>query len=73
MKIIKNNINGWDIKVVEIDGIMFALDGWNGEIYMHCWKCDETGTAIDDKEYRIREHLVETEDGDFEVESYEVM
>lgn len=43
-----------DIEVVEIDGALYALDGWNGEKYLHCWKCIDRFTADPDGlEYEI--------------------
>ena len=46
---------GSDIDVVEIDGSFYALDGWNGEKYLHCWKCIDRFTAAPDgEEYEIR-------------------
>ena len=46
---------GSDIDVVEIDGSFYALNGWNGEKYLHCWKCADRFTADpdDDREYEI--------------------
>ena len=39
-----------DIDVVEIDGNLYALNGWNGEKWAHCWRCidfqDADGNAI---------------------------
>ena len=43
-----------DIDVVEIDGALYALNGWNGEKYLHCWKCIDRFTADpDNREYEI--------------------
>lgn len=42
------------IDVVEIDGRLFALDGWNGERFLHCWECVHTNVAmLDGREYEI--------------------
>ena len=47
--------NGTDIDVVKIDGALYALNGWNGEKYLHCWKCIDRFTAAPDgEEYEIR-------------------
>lgn len=37
----------WDpiIELVEVDGSVFALDGWNGEKYTNCWKCVDEWTV----------------------------
>ena len=46
-----------DIPVVSIDGELYALDGWNGEKWLHCWKCIDRYTAADDdREYEIIPH-----------------
>lgn len=43
------------IDVVEIGGRLFALDGWNGERFLHCWECVHTNAAmLDGIEYEIR-------------------
>ena len=43
-----------NIDVVAIDGALYALDGWNGEKYGHCWKCIDRFTAdVDGREYVI--------------------
>ena len=43
-----------DIDIVNIDGELYALDGWNGEKYLHCWKCLDRYTADpDDREYEV--------------------
>ena len=74
----------WDnkeIEVVEINGRWFALSGWNGEVYLHCWETDEQTFDIeDDQEYKIKpiyQGIGEPdEDGDFEqydVVDYEIM
>lgn len=34
-----------DIDVAWIDGTLYALNGWNGEKYLHCWKCVDRFTA----------------------------
>ena len=31
--------NDRNIDLVEIDGRTFALNGWNGYQYSHCWEC----------------------------------
>lgn len=43
-----------DIRMEYIDGDWYALNGWNGEKYLHCWKCIDEWTAYPDKkEYEI--------------------
>ena len=48
--------NDDDIEIVEIDGTLYALDGWNGEKFLHCWKCLDkfTEDPEDSAEYQIR-------------------
>ena len=42
------------IKLWEIDGEVYALYGWNGEQYLHCWKCDgENYMNASEEEYTI--------------------
>ena len=34
--------NWWNdssIQQIEKDGSVYALHGWNGEVYEECWKC----------------------------------
>lgn len=40
-----------NIELVKINGKIHALDGWNGEKYLHCWECIDRFTIVDDKEY----------------------
>lgn len=42
------------IEIVKINDKMYALYGWNGERYLHCWECIDRFTVVDDKEYEIR-------------------
>lgn len=37
-----------DIDIVEIDGALYALNGWNGEKYTECWRCVDRFTADPD-------------------------
>lgn len=57
-----------NIELAEIDGKIYALDGWNGEKYLHCWKCADRFTISEDAaEYEIKP--IYNQDGsiDFEV------
>lgn len=46
--------NNNDIEIVEIDGELYALNGWNGEKWVHCWKCIDRFTAAEeDAAYEI--------------------
>ena len=41
-----------DINLVEIDGRVFALYGWNGYQYSYCWECvGEFKDEMGDEEY----------------------
>ena len=42
-----------DIVICNINGERYALNGWNGEKYLHCWKCIDRWTAADDREYEV--------------------
>lgn len=42
-----NTIAG-TIDIVEIDGKLYALSGWNGEQYLDCWECVDRYTAHPD-------------------------
>lgn len=60
-----------DIPIVEIDDDLYALNGWNGEKYLHCWKCIDRFTADpDDREYEVRPvydmNVWNEEDGEFQ-------
>lgn len=44
-----------DIELAEINGKIYALYGWNGEEYLHCWECIDRFTVADSNiEYEIR-------------------
>ena len=78
---VKRLVGSKETEVVEINGRWFALVGWNGERYIHCWETDENTFALDsDKEYEIQpiyQGVGEPdEDGDYlqyEVIGYEIM
>lgn len=67
--------NDREIEIVEINGELYALDGWNGECYLHCWKCLDQFTADpEDEEYEIRPIYGEPdEDGNEDHIGYELM
>ena len=65
---------GDNIEIVEIEGKLYALYGWNGETYNHCWECADRYTVIDEKtEYTIRPIYEENADGDFDIVGYEIV
>ena len=47
--------NDPSIPIVEIDGRLFALSGWNGRSYRHCWEVEPHDHRLktDDREYII--------------------
>ena len=46
--------NDASISMYEIDGEVYALYGWNGETYLHCWKCiGEDHMTASEEEYEI--------------------
>lgn len=67
--IVGNWWNDDSIELIEIDGEIYALYGWNGEQYLHCWKCIDRYTAVDDGvEYEIKPIYNE----DYEIIGYEM-
>ena len=43
-----------DIMIRHIDGERYALNEWNGEKFLHCWKCIDRWTADPDgREYEV--------------------
>lgn len=70
----KNLWNNKEIEVVKIDGRWFALYGWNGEMYSHCWEVDENTFALkNEQEYEIIPVYKENADGDFEIIDYKIL
>lgn len=46
--------SGTDIDIVIIGGKLYALNGWNGEKYLHCFECaDRWNADPSGKEYEI--------------------
>lgn len=75
MKNFKNVGTWWsnrEINLVEIDGKVYALYGWNGESFSKSWEClGEQLIDASEKEYTITP--IFKEDGEeFEVVAYEV-
>lgn len=42
------------IEIVEISGNLYALSGWNGEIYANSWRCIDRYTEAGEPEVAIR-------------------
>lgn len=65
--------NDANIDLVEIDGCVYALYGWNGEKFTSCWKCTgEFHTEASGEEYSIRPVHKEVSKDEWEIVGYEV-
>ena len=54
MKLYPHHWHGWpDIHIVEIDGVLYALSGWNGEKYTDCWECLDQCTPVEGSSYTL--------------------
>ena len=42
-----------DIDIIKIGKRYFALNGWNGSDYGHCWECKNAKQVMDDSEYTL--------------------
>jgi len=73
-KIIGTWWNDKTIPLARINGEVYALSGWNGESYGHCWKClGEFFMDASAEEYEIEEVcLVNPDNGEVEVAGYNV-
>ena len=45
--------SGSDIDIIKIGNRKFALFGWNGDSYGHCWECKSSTEVMDDNEYTL--------------------
>lgn len=69
--------NDNEIEVVEIEGRMIALNGWNGESYTECFEVEE---VVDNKAYGVKEDITtsitpiykEVDEDDYEIVGYEM-
>lgn len=62
-----------DIRIECIEGALYALYGWNGEKYLHCWKCIDRFTADPDgREYEVTPVYTEVDEDEYEITGYEV-
>ena len=65
---VKNYWNNGDIPMVEIDGKVYALHGWNGETWLRCWECLDKWTEASEKVFEIRPvHRFEAEEINLEM------
>ncbi|HZH58264.1 MAG TPA: hypothetical protein VEY70_01515 [Metabacillus sp.] len=72
------NVGKWwndhNVKLIEIDGTVYALHGWNGEEFTDCWECvgddlmDVGKTGI-----MIRPIYEEVEEDEFEIVGYQIV
>lgn len=61
------------IELVEIEGKVYALNGWNGEKFLNCWECiGEDNMDASKEEYVITPVYEEDGEGDFITVGYEV-
>lgn len=64
-----------EIELVEIDGKVYALDGWNGESYLNAWECTGEGyTDASEEQYTITPIYSDepNENDTYDIISYEV-
>ena len=63
-----------NIELVEIDGIMYALNNWNGEIYNNCWIClGENLMDASKEEYTIKPIYKEVAEDEYKIIDYIVI
>lgn len=65
--------NDSSIELIEKDGAIYALAGWNGEKYYNCWKCTgEFNMDTSEEEYIITPVYNQVNDNEFEIVDYEI-
>ena len=65
--------NDVGISLVEIEGIVYALHGFNGEAYYNCWRISgEHLTEASKEKYTLKPVYRELEDEEFEIIDYTV-
>ncbi|ALA47993.1 hypothetical protein ABE137_12475 [Brevibacillus laterosporus] len=65
--------NDNNIELVEIDGEVFALNGWDGEAFTKSWKCTgEFHMEASEELYIITPIYDEVDEDEFNVVGYEV-
>ena len=64
--------NDSSIHLIEKDGNVYALAGWNGESYYNSWKVIEDGLTASEEEYIITPIYKQLGEDDFEVIDYEI-
>lgn len=63
--------NDNNVDLIEIDGTVYALSGWNGETYNNCWICKNEYEAS--KEEYVIKPVYEKINGEFEIVDYIVL
>ena len=62
-------MNDGNHEIIKLNGRFYALSGWNGEEYGHCWECQTKAKAKDDKEYTLRPvYRYDTDSGQLEMQ-----
>lgn len=66
--------NDKSIDLVEVDGKVYALYGWNGEEWTQCWEClgDDFMEASEER-YVIRPIYEEVDEEEWEIAAYELV
>ena len=67
--------NDKDLEIIEQDGEMYVLYGWNGEAYYNCWKVlDSQGLdrVEEDVEYTLIPVYEEIEEDEYIIVRYEI-
>ena len=65
--------NGGTIDLVEIEGSVYALHGWNGEKYCDCWKaCGEYLTDSSNEIFTLTPIYEIQEEEDFKIIGYDI-
>lgn len=78
MKIIGKWWNDKNIDLLEFEGTIYALHGWNGESFTECWECLDEFNFRNDESYTIKpiigEYLEDEENNCFtsDVIDYEI-
>ncbi len=53
-----------DIDIIKVGNRNFALFGWNGESYGHCWECKSQTETVGDDEYTLTPvYFYDTDEG----------
>ena len=62
-----------EIELVEIDGEVYALNGWNGDAFIDCWKCTEGCMGASNERYTLRPVYMETGEGEYDIIEYRLI